>query len=883
MNTAEALHDLATDSDASSIISSMAVGFVEIDRRWRISQVNAAASAAVGTPADLLIGADFWRNFPGGRDLEFGRVYEAVMSTRRPAAFDAYYPLLDVWYELRVQPTAVGIATYFLDITARKLAEIRSVESAERARLVAEVVETLGASLDIVANVERLAELVVPRLGSWAIVSLTDGDGVLTDESWWHVDPARRDDVARYVEARRRAMPGTFAEEAIRCGRPVVMKTEASATIQQRLTDEQARRRLDVLAPQSAAVMPMVARGRTIGVLSIYSDVAVTEHLFAMAQDVAERAALSLDNSLAYERARLARAEAEAARAAAEDAGRRLALLARVSEALAGTADPDEAVGRLARLVVPDLADWSLVTMLDEERVLRDVAFAHRDPSRENEVAAYAAKRSVQMTTTAPLTTAIRTGEPVVFAAVSAALLDNAQPDPELVRVARGLHVHGAAIIPLTARGRVFGALTLVTTRERGSHTEDELAMAMEVAHRAGPVLDSARTAQRARRLAESMQRSLLAVAPSRPPLQISTRYRPAQVDNEVGGDWYDHFDLPNGSTVVTMGDVMGHDTAAIAAMAQLRTFVRASAWTGRHSPAEVLRDTDSASRALGPATFTTAITGELDPARPDGSVTLHWSNAGHLPPAVIAADGCVRYLQTTQVDVPLGVIAAAPRHDHVTVLEPGATLLLFTDGLIELRDRDIDAGLDHLRRVLSSLAVTGGVPDLEAFLDEVLAEMSTSAPHGDDIAMLAVRIDSADAGGHAGGRPDATDHLSVELPPDATAPAVARHSLDRITRGLPAEVIEDAALLTSELVSNALRHGRPPFIFEARRTGRHLRIGVHDPGEQRPDLPARPPSVDQPSGRGLIILDALAESWGVRADTPAAGKIVWFTLSTDV
>ena len=361
---------------------------------------------------------------------------------------------------------------------------------------------------------------------------------------------------------------------------------------------------------------------------------------------------------------------------------------------------------------------------------------AYRDPSRTGEVASYAARRALMITPDTPLAVALRTGEPYVVAAANEPEIRAQQPDPEMARLRRALDPHGVAVVPLVAGGRTFGALTVVTTRERGGHTPDELSAALEVAQRAGPVLANAQPAQRSRRLAESVQRSLLSMRPPRPGLDVRARYRPAQIDNEVGGDWYDHFEVPTGETVLTIGDVMGHDTGAIAAMAQIRTFMRAAAWARRRSPAAVLAITDSVSRTLGPATFATAITGELDPPEPDGSVNFRWSNAGHLAPALITPDGTVSFLRTARADPPLGVLPAADRHDHEAVLALGSTLVLFTDGLVEQRDLDLDDRLEQLREALS------GAQDapLDAVLDTILSRMSADQAHPDDVAVLVAR-----------------------------------------------------------------------------------------------------------------------------------------------
>lgn len=563
-------------------------------------------------------------------------------------------------------------------------------EATRHAQVIADVSAALGRDLDVAANVGTLARLVLPELGTWSLVSVVDDDGSLVDAGSWHVDPERRADVAR---------PG------------------------------RARELLESLAPESCLRVPMIARGRTVGLLSVYGDTPVTPAQRALARDVAGRAALAVDNSANYQRARAARAEAEAA-------GQRLDLLAKASETLAGADDLEVAVGRLAQLVVPQLGDWSIVTIVDDDDMVRDTGWAHRDTDRAPDVAAYARRRSAAMTPDSPLATVLRTGEPIVIERLTEAVTSVAISDPVVAELLPTLQPYGAVLAPLISHGRVLGVLTLVTTAERGSHTAAQIQTALEVAGRAGAVLDSARSASRAQRLAESVQRSMLVVAPPGPGLQVATRYRAAYVDRQVGGDWYDTFQRPDGPTIVTIGDVMGHDVAAISSMAQLRTIMRATAWSLRQTPADVLRATDEISANLGPGTFATVLTAEVRPT-PTGSAQVRYANAGHLPPAVLAADGTVRLLRTDVVDPPLGVRPGIVRHDHVTVLQPGDTLVLYTDGLIERRGEDLEARLLELARVLRDLAGE----DLETLLDATIEGLA-AVGRGDDVALLALRVE---------------------------------------------------------------------------------------------------------------------------------------------
>lgn len=712
------------------VLDSMAVGYLRLGHDWRVVAVNPVGEQILERRPGVLPGRDFWAEFPDARELEFGRVCESVMHGRVPLATEAYYPGLDTWFELRVQPSDDGgIAVWFLDISARRLADERLAQIARQGEVRSAVSTALGEDLDVAANVGVLARLVVPELATWSIVSLVGDDGRLVDTGSWHLDPARRAEVALYAETRLAAYTGEpFADRAVRTSAAITVP-DAARAIHDRMRPGVARDVLDALDPASCLLVPMVARGRTVGLLSLYADAPPSAAQVALAHDVADRAALAIDNSASYERARAARAEAEAA-------GQRLALLARASEALAVADDLDQALRRLAALVVPQLADWSIVTVLDDDGVAREVGVAHRDPERVDAVAEYARRRTSTMTPDSPLATALRTGAPVVVDALSEAVLVGSQADPDVLALARTLEPHGVVVAPLVARGQVLGAFTFVTSSGRGPHRPAEVDTALDVANRAAVVLDSARSAFQARRLAESVQRSMLGIATPGPGLEVATRYRAAYVDRQVGGDWYDTFRRPDGPTVVTIGDVMGHDVAAISAMAQLRTVMRATAWSMRHSPAEVLRTTDEISAQLGPGTFATVVTADVLPAA-DGSAVMRWSNAGHLPPAVIDPDGTVTLLQTDAVDVPLGVVAGSGRRDHQTVLAPGATVVLYTDGLIERRGEDYDARLLDLCRALRDLAHE----DLDTLLEKLLVDLAGATGHADDVALIALRV----------------------------------------------------------------------------------------------------------------------------------------------
>ena len=234
------------------------------------------------------------------------------------------------------------------------------------------------------------------------------------------------------------------------------------------------------------------------------------------------------------------------------------------------------------------------------------------------------------------------------------------------------------------------------------------------------------------REMSEEFQRSLLPRQDQFSEPQIAVRYRPAMEVAQLGGDWYDFFELPAGGLGVVIGDVAGHDQRAAATMAQLRNLVRGVALsTTDDSPASVLTSLERVLHLSSADALATAVLARVKP-QADGTLEVTWSNAGHPPPLLLAADGNVRLL-FTEPDLMLGLDPTAPRSEHRVVLEKGATLLLYTDGLVESRKQPLEAGLD---RLLSKLVGAHDHP-LEALCDEMLA---TAPGSEDDVALLLLR-----------------------------------------------------------------------------------------------------------------------------------------------
>jgi PAS domain S-box-containing protein len=431
----------------------------------------------------------------------------------------------------------------------------------------------------------------------------------------------------------------------------------------------------------------------------------------------------------------------------AERTAARTALLAAVTEQLTATMDAERAVAYLAQLVVPALADWCIVTLVDDEGPargrlgLRDVGWAHADEAMRPTLDAYAQRRIPALREDAFLFRALATNRGVTVefgatAALQGVLASGGQQD-----LVAELAPESLAVLPLRGRGRTVGLLSLFSGAARGPMTFADRATASEVAGRAGLALDNSRLYRQQRDLAAGLQRSLL-TSPVQPDhVQIVVRYTPAAEAADVGGDWYDAFLQPDGAGVLVIGDVIGHDTEAAAAMGQARTVLRSLGAVGRDGPAEILRRTDEVLERLRTGILATALVGRLeqdDGLREQGLTRLRWSSAGHPPAVVVLRDGSVHLLAGEKADLLLGVVPDTARQEREAVLGYGATVLLYTDGLIEARDQPIEEGLQRLQATLTELAADD-LP-LDDLVDQLLARMLPPKPE-DDVALVAVRL----------------------------------------------------------------------------------------------------------------------------------------------
>ncbi|MFJ8803480.1 SpoIIE family protein phosphatase [Streptomyces sp. NPDC102487] len=413
----------------------------------------------------------------------------------------------------------------------------------------------------------------------------------------------------------------------------------------------------------------------------------------------------------------------------------RLALLAETTTQLTSTLDVDEALRRLAALTVPRLADWAVVDLLTErDEVRRVLVMEHKDGILGERDDLEGPMPPVPAESPMPLSRALRGAA----SSLAGPATYQGPPDSgiavEQQRLFTATGMHSAVIAPIRGLRDVLGALTLGRTQRHDAFTPADLPLLEDLTRRAGLALDNARLYQRQRKVAETMQRHLLPQLPVLPGLEMAARYVPAPDASSVGGDWYDAFALSGPAHALVIGDVVGHDLDAAAGMAQVRNMLRAFAWSQSEAPpSAVVAQLDDAVMHVAEVPMATMILATLTPG--DNALWhLRWTNAGHPPPLLVTHDGQTRYL-TEAHGLLLGTGVSRPRPDAITVLPPQATLLLYTDGLVESPHHSIDHGLDRLRRHAASLAHR----PLDSFCD-LLLDQVRPGDNDDDVAMIALR-----------------------------------------------------------------------------------------------------------------------------------------------
>jgi PAS domain S-box-containing protein len=482
---------------------------------------------------------------------------------------------------------------------------------------------------------------------------------------------------------------------------------------------EELSRRFSALAEAnilfaSLAVIPLAVEERPFGAVALSF---ATSHLFGDQEKTflvtaTQQAAQTLDRARLYESERLA--------------SQRLSFLAGASELLSGSLDPETTLRNLADLAIHDVADWCAIDLADEDGGLRNVATAHVDPAKVRLAHDLRSRYPVDPQSPTGVPNVIRTGRSEMYPEIPDELLVEAAKDEEHLRLMRELGLESGMVVPLEARGRVLGAMTLVASESGRRYGEEDLELAEDLARRAAMAIDNSMLFRREHDAAVTLQRSLLPESlPELPGVELAAHYEPAAPGLEVGGDWYDVVALGDERATLTIGDIAGRGIPAATVMGRVSAALQAYV-LDRQPPDEALRRVNRVMREAGPPQMATVLHLQLDLV----SGTAEYVRAGH-PPGLIRLPGGEVERLGGEGTPPLGTFDELEYRVHRIEVPPGSLRLLYTDGLIERSDRDFDVELGRLCAALAE-APAGAAESLDWLINRFRPE---SVP--DDVAML--------------------------------------------------------------------------------------------------------------------------------------------------
>ena len=467
--------------------------------------------------------------------------------------------------------------------------------------------------------------------------------------------------------------------------------------------------------------------------VSLVRDAAGEPVYFIVAvEDISERKKAQEERDLLLVKEQLARAEAVEVR-------RRLALLAAAGPALSASLDYIETLKRITRLLVPELADWCLLDAVDEAGTVSQVAAAHADPGKQHLVKRLREHRRFGEDDPGSTSQVLRTGEPVVIPELpDAAAYERELGIGEYLDVLVQLEPRSLMCVPLLARGRTIGAITLCSSRPERRYNEEDLALAEDLAYRCALAADNARLYGDRSEIASILQRSLLPpLLPEIPGVEVGAEYLPVGEANEVGGDFYDLINTVQDGWICAIGDVRGKGAEAASVTALARYTIRAVTMKDDR-PSEVLAALNEAMlRQLTGERFCTAACIRLEPDDGSPGVGIDVSRAGHPAPLLVRTDGTVE-----EVGPPgraLGVFDDAELRDDSIRFMSGEVLVFYTDGVTEARSPGGDFfGEERLRRLLRSCSGLDAAA-IAARIKKVVLDFQDGYPR-DDLAVLVLR-----------------------------------------------------------------------------------------------------------------------------------------------
>lgn len=602
---------------------------------------------------------------------------------------------------IRVEGEIIGASVIARDISER-------VRARERANQLQEITSALARE----AEPERAIEVLVAD-GAQALGADAAAVGLL--------DPAEERVILADHAGHRPESLARFESFPLDAGLPMC------AAIRERrpvwiTSPEELTERFPALANESIrftalAVLPLTVENEVLGAASFSfresSQFGPEERAFVTA--IVQQAAYTLDRARIYEAERRAH--------------QRLAFLGEASEALNEPLGVESTLQRLAELSVRSVSDWCSVDLATEDGRIENVVIEHVDRSGAEVAREFRRRYPPDPRAETGTAHVIRSGEPELYEEISERMLAEAADDDRHLRMMHELGLVSAMVVPLIARGRTLGAITFASSSRERTYDESDLDLALDLGRRAALAIDTSVLYQREHETALTLQRALLPQLPQLEGVELAARYLPAEAQFEVGGDWYDVIQGESGRVNLVIGDIAGRGIGAAAVMGRLATALRAYLLDGQ-PPERAVSALNRLLEQFEPPTLATALVMCLEPA----SGRARYVRAGH-PPALLRRPGGEIVVLGGKGSPPLAPLREPRFVGNDIEVEPGSTLLLYTDGLIERRQVDLRAGIERLREAL------GTTPTAPEDLVETIPEaLGTESVH-DDIALLAVRL----------------------------------------------------------------------------------------------------------------------------------------------
>lgn len=716
------------------------------------------------------------------------------------------------------------------------------VESSDRQqRFLVDANQVLASSLDVQATLDALARLAVPALADWCTIEIVADGGNLTHVTVMHQDPAQAA-LAREAQQTYALRPDAQSPSVVGTGQSAVYPDVSEELLALLVPDPALRGIIGGRGIRSVLAAPLVARGRTLGALLFFSVESARRYDhrdLTFAEQLAHQAALAIDNARLLQTEQAARLDAERV---ASRVGRLQGLTAALSEALT----PDQVAEVILRHVVDDLgaAAAAVLQRGDDGRslqLLSAVGYSANVLSRWRDTPG-----EIQ-----PIAAAMRTGRVVWFASWT----EFQARYPETLMPSEPARLGARAAVPLVLHGRRLGALYMNFAEARELAGE-EIEFMLTLGRQCAQALDRARLFAREHQIATTLQHALLPVElPRVPGIEIEATYLPAAAAADVGGDWYDVFQLPDGRVVLSVGDVVGHGLEAAATMGEVQHAIRTAVLEG-HDPGKALAVASRVLQLRGDTGMATAVVAVLDPVARE----LTYAAGGH-PAPIIATNERIETLEAGG-SPPLGLMEAPAARAARVSLPAGALLVLYTDGLIE-HDRDYLSGEAALWRAVQHEQAARSVNPAQSILERIVPGKRVR----DDIAILTVRLEHQPA-----------EPLDITLPAEVASLARTRHALQRWARGLGLR--EDLTfamqVAVGEATTNAIQHAYGatpgPVRLRARTDGELLRVEVEDRGRWRPERPGAE------GVHGFAMMRALSEA--VDVETTEHGTTVRLAFS---